>query len=238
MVTALAQHLAGNGVLDAGLLVDVKITGINWDNEETILPSASGGNPACDAGNACLGGVCTESDVLGMLTDAGYSEATLEQAFLTFAGIFRAAFPGVPIGAQVSPALPRPVGISGSASTPVDLAFLDAGASLGPLTAQDQGLTAVSPPDPGVSAVWAAGSAVAYQELDNVAGAKRCVMAGPSPDAGPCNESVLCEAIDNGIDNGHSQWLELYVQDVVGFPDAGAYAHTRLVDGAPAGGCP
>ena len=228
MVTALGAHVAGNATWRSTLVL-VKVTGINDTTEETILPSQKGGTTTCTSGDACTGGKCAKTDTLAALKAAGYTDASATMALLAFAGDFRAAFTGLPIGSQVSGDLPSP----GTDSLPLVLAKAFVGApSLRPITVQDNGLAATTGVDPGTLFALEAGVPVGYQMLAGVSGDTRCEMGrGLGPDGGtvPCTEAVLIDAINNGIDKGGARWLEIYEADVNAYPDAATYAHSKLV---------
>jgi hypothetical protein len=228
MVAALGQHLASQPQL-ASVIVDVKITGINDRDEETILPSARGGTVPCTSGNACQSGQCPRSDALGALEGAGYNDQNARQAYLRLAQAFRSAFPGTPIGSQVSSALPSPE----SDSLPLTLVQALVGTtSAFPITVQDNGLAATTGVDTGTLYARAAGVPVGYQMLFVVSGDPTCAMGrglGPGGRTVPCDESVLRAAIDNGINNGGARFLEIYKEDVSAYPNAIADAHNRLL---------
>jgi hypothetical protein len=228
LVRQLSAHLAQNPAL-AAVVVDVKITGLNQSDEETILPSNRARVVPCDAGPACVAGQCSETDALGELEDAGYSDQTATQLLLTLAQTFHDAFPGLPTGSQISGALPSP----GTDNLPLLMAQTFVGNATRPITVQDNGLAAVMGVDPGTLFAHDAGVPVGYQALAGVAGDPKCVMGRGLDGGGPvvCDEAVMIKVIDNGIDNGGAQWLELYKHDVFTFPDAGAYAHQRLTGG-------
>jgi hypothetical protein len=228
MIQSLAGTLAAHSEL-TGVVVDVKITGINDTDEETILPGNRARQVACDAGAACVAGVCDETDALGALEDAGYSDATAAQALIHYGRVFHAAFPALPVGSQVSASIPAVDSVNMAFNMVTSL--VDAAPAVRPLSVQDQGLAAFSGTDPGTLYAFDAGLPVGYQMLFYVSGDASCVM-GRNPDGGNltvCDETVLLDAIDNGIYTGHAQWLEIYSQDIAAFPDAGAYAHALLV---------
>ncbi len=226
MVTGMAAAIAADSVAEA-TVVDVKITGFNDRDEETILPGSTGGTIACTSGNACTNGVCDQSDAIAALKAAGYSDATATSAILALAGSFRAAFPDFAIGAQVSPGLPSPG--SDNVHVVMDKALV-ADSRLFPLTAQNQGLSGTESVDDGLVAAAAAGAPIGFQMLAYVANNPTCLMGkglGPGGGNTPCDQSVLQAAIDNGEGMG-AQWLEIYAQDVVAYPSAIAAAHAKL----------
>ena len=102
-----------------------------------------------------------------------------------------------------------------------------------PITVQDQGLTAGTGTDPGTLYAKSKGIPVGYQMLDVVYGVTgNCPMAKGLDAGTPCSETVLRDAVDNGITNGGAQWLEIYKEDVQAYPATAQYAHTKLT-GAP-----
>jgi hypothetical protein len=213
----------------AATVVGVKITGFNDHDAETILPIQSAIVEPCTTGDACQSdGTCHESDTVTALQAAGYTPEVATAAFHAFAAEFRAAFPGLPIGSQITKVLPPP----GSTTLPVTMVDdLIGDATLAPVTVQDNGLTAVGGVDPATIAARTAGTPVGYQTLAYVANNAQCLMGmHAAPDGGnlPCTESLLKMAVDNGITNGAS-WLELYKQDVLAYPATIADAHAQLV---------
>jgi hypothetical protein len=111
----------GNAQL-AAAVVDVKITGFNERDEETILPDSTGGTVPCTTGAACVSDECAQSDAITALESAGFTDANATSAFLAFAHMFRSAFPGLPIGSMVSQSLPSP----STDSLPLLMAYPDA----------------------------------------------------------------------------------------------------------------
>lgn len=227
MVAALGQYILTDATL-AATVVDVKVTGFNEYDEETILGASTGGTVSCTTGNACSGGQCTASDMRAMVLDAGLTDPVATATLVTLAGFFRNAFSGVPIGSQVSFALQ-----AYGSSLPFDMVQAFVTGAGRPITVQDNGLAAVRGVDPGTLFAEDAGVPVGYQMLASVvveSMGPACLMgAGFVAEGGACDESVLRAAIDNGIDHGGARWLEIYSQDVAAYPDAAAYAHTRLV---------
>jgi hypothetical protein len=232
MVTSLAAYLASDPVLSS-VVVDVKITGFNDNDEETDLPLGKMAMvAACEAGPACNAGECDRSDALGMLVAAGFDDATAVNAFLNLSAIFRGAFPGQPIGSQVSNALPSPEGGMGSLAYLMVTSFAN-DSTARPITVQDNGLTASGGIDPQTLYAREAGAQVGFQSLFSIArGGAVCVMGrGFAPDGGtaPCDENVFRGAVDNAVGQGGASWLEIYSEDVIAFPDAAAYAHSQLL---------
>jgi hypothetical protein len=229
MVAALGAHILGDSTLSSTVVL-LKVTGFNDTDEETILPFGKGGTKPCTSGSQCMAGECAQTDALTALKAAGYTDTVATTALLTFASDFRSAFPGMPIGSQVSGALPSP----GSDSLPLVMVQAFVGdTSARPITVQDNGLRATMGVDPGTLYAREAGVPVGYQMYAAVYGGNpKCTMgAGLSKDGGPvtCNEGVLMDAIDNGITNGGARWLEIYETDVQNYPDAATYAHAKLV---------
>jgi hypothetical protein len=224
MVKALGAHVEGDSTLKSTVIL-VKVTGFNYSDEETILPFQAGGTVACTIGNACKSGSCATTAALAALKAAGYTDDAAVSAFLTFARDFRDAFPGVPIGSQVSASLPSP----SSDSLPFAMvqAFV-ADNCVRPITVQDQGLRALMGVDPGTLYALDAGVPVGYQMYAAVFGASPCTMGVGLPAPVTCDQSVLVDAINNGIGDGGARWLEIYETDVANYPDAAAYAHAKL----------
>ena len=180
---------------------------------------------------------CAESDAIGAFEAAGYTDSTATTAYLAFAHMFRAAFPGLPIGLMVSSSLPSP----GADSLPLLMVqdFVN-DTTLRPITVQDNGLAGASGVDPGTMYARDAGVAVGFQMLAYVAGNPTCLMGrGAAPDGGnaPCDEALLKEAINLGLSGG-AQWLEIYTQDVTAYPDASTYAHDQPAGMGTPGGTP
>ena len=212
----------------AATVVAIKVTGFNWEDEETILPASPGGTVACTTGGACQNQQCAQSDAISAFAAAGYTDATATTSFLAFAHMFRAAFPGVPIGSMVSSSLPSP----GSDNLPLVMVqdFVN-DPTLQPIIVQDNGLSPKGGVESGVQYATAAGDPVGYQMLAYVVGNTTCLMGhgdGPGGSNAPCNEAVLQDAINNGISNG-ARWLEIYGQDIMAYPDASTDAHAQLL---------
>jgi hypothetical protein len=228
-LAVLSAHVAAAGF--GGTVETIKITGINEKTFETILPVNPGRWMSCDGGSACSAdGGCYETDVKAALLDAGYDGPHMAQAYLALSRSFRRRFPGLPIGASASSALPASPDTTDIATLLIRTAVDDA-SELSPMTVQDNGLGATrvgqTPgEDPGTLYARDAGIPVGYQMLAQVFGANPCSM-GYGLDGG-CTEAVLFAAIDHGIDAG-ARWLEIFNQDLLHFPDAGAYAHQRLL---------
>jgi hypothetical protein len=222
-------------------LVDVKITGLNDHDEETILPYQDNGKVlACTSGNACQydagsqGWCDTSSDFLSFV-DAGYTIDAGWAAFASFAQATRTAFPSLPIGSQISSNLLYPAGVpdSGVGSYAFYMTEqLVADTAVDPITFQEQGLAATSGADTqGISYARDAGFPIGFQMLEGIsyydAG---CAMARGLSGCTCPEECVLTAAIQNGLEGG-ARWLEIYWQDLAAFPDAGWYAHILLSDG-------
>jgi hypothetical protein len=224
--SALSQHLLDAGYW--GLIDGVKISGINSHDDETALPFSGGGRVPCSGGAACDAGYCELTDAVAAMEQAGFSDTTAVSAFVALGQAYRTSFPGLTVGSQVSASMPDP--------TPgTDLAFAMVQALIAaeppPLTVQDNGLTARTGIDPGTAFARDAGLPVGFQMLQSVYSDPTCEMGnkGLPPDAGvKCDEAVLIQAIDNGVMNAGAQWLEFFPQDLVMYPDAGAYAHHLL----------
>jgi hypothetical protein len=241
MAAALSEHLSDAGY--QATVVTLKATGINEETFETILPRTRGGAVTCTGGTACIDGGCAQNDIFGALLDAGYSTQTMEAAYVAFAQIFRTRFPTRAVGVSASAALPPPPDApSPDLATFLIQSAVDDGA-LRPLTVQDNGLAARYTgtwlgEDPGTAYARDAGVPIGFQMLGAVYGDTDCGggmgkgLELPA-DAG-CPEHVLRAAIDNGLDAGAS-WLEIYPEDLLHFPDAGAYAHERLNGPQPPG---
>jgi hypothetical protein len=228
MVAAFGAYIAGDATL-AQAVVAVKITGFNDHDEETILPVETGLTEPCTVGDACGADMmCHETDTVTAFQTAGYTSDVAVQAFATFAGQFRAAFPNVAISSQITSQFPALVGTSPPTTTAVPVAMVQrliGDASLAPVTVQDNGLTATGGVDIGTVDAHAAGVPVGYQMLAYVANNAACLMAGTTRQA--CSESILRAAIDLGVTSGAS-WLEIYKQDIVAYPASIAYAHGKL----------
>jgi hypothetical protein len=222
---AFVAHVAGNTTV-----VEIKVTGVNDTTDETAMPDAKGGTIGCNSGSACSSGMCTQSNAVIIIDDAGYGTQTMESAFLTYAGELRDAGPNITLGSQVSASLPNPG--SGDLAEEIVDQFIDAG--LAPITVQDNGLRAVSGVDPGTRDAFAAGVAVGFQEYLGVYGDTACkmsqgLMVGQLGWDGGCgNEQVMQIVVGYGIDAGAS-FLELYQDDVQAFPSVCMTAHNLLV---------
>jgi Beta-galactosidase len=230
MVAALGAHILGDTMLSSTVIL-MKVTGLNYTDEETILPFQKGGTVSCKGGGACTAGKCVQTDALATLEAAGYTDTSATTAFLAFASDFRAAFGMLPIGSQVSGSLPSP----GSDSLPLVMVEAFVGDhAVRPITVQDQGLRATSGVDPGSLYALDAGVPVGYQMYAAVyGGGANCPMAeGLRSDGGgpvTCDQAVLIDAINYGINHGGARWLEIYETDVENYPDAAIYAHSKLV---------
>jgi hypothetical protein len=228
MLGALSQHLEDAG--EMGSVATIKLTGINLETNETLLPLNRGGPTACGGGDACVDGGCVQSDILAELVDAGFDAGVAVTAFLDFAADFLSAFPfsQFPIGSEVSASFPSPFEDAGTLPFQLDVAFVQDHVVY-PITVQDDGLTADAGIDPGTLYALNAGVPVGYQMLGSVQ-ANACAMwrQAPTVDGGcPPGEVVLMDAIGNGLAHG-ARWLEIYSQDLFAFPDAGIYAHSAL----------
>ncbi len=223
LVTALVQYLTTKRFLGS-VVTTLKISGINIDTTETLLPANHDGPIACDGGDACMGDKCT-LNLYGELIDAGFTGPTTVSAFVDFAAIFRGALPNtIPIGSQISHSLPSPGADAGTLPFQMAVALVQDTHAY-PITVQDDGLTANAGTDPGTLFALEAGVPVGYQMLGPVS-TDRCRIWGS--DAGcPSANVILMTAIQNGIDHG-ARWLEIYSEDLMSFPEAGAYAHASL----------
>jgi hypothetical protein len=237
MIQDLAACLAKDANV-AATLVEVKVTGINERNEEGVLPHDPGGTVTCTSGSACVGGTCDESDDLAVFVDAGFTATSASQAYEAFAQDIRSAFPGVVVGANVSPLMLTPPDVPDAGFGTFSLVLTEdfvADAALPPISAMEQGLSAGNgAKDPGPEYARAHGVPVGLQMVASVVDDPTCEMAGGLPKSSGCtcpDECVLTDAIDNGIQNGGARWLEIYWQDLLAFPDAGWYAHDLLTDG-------
>jgi hypothetical protein len=225
VIAALGTYLASDSTL-AATVVEVKISGFNDHDAETILPIQDAVIEPCTTGDACQpDGTCHETDTAAALQGAGYTVDAALAAYRAFAAQTRAAFRGLPIGSQISSHFPAP----GGTTLPVTMVQqLLADGTLRPVTVQDQGLTATSGVDDGTRAGQAAGVPVGFQMLSFVSGNSPCLMAGPGHSADPCDEAVLRAAVDLGVASGAS-WLEIYKKDVKDYPATIEHAHAALV---------
>lgn len=245
MVQALGFYLADSGF--ASVVTQVKIEGFNYDTDETNLPQQTVGStfPFCDAGMACDAGVCPLTNIAQSLVDAGYSDDAGAAAFLTFAGDFRGAFPTTTLDAQIDQLLPSPADEHTGVSMALLLAeALVADLAVYPLMVQDTGLAAVfGTHHLAVGYAHDAGVPVGFQMLCSVfpsgnqgstncdVSNRNCEMAAkllPDGGTGQCDEQVLLDAINGGVDAG-ATYLEIYKVDLINYRDAGAYAHALLV---------
>lgn len=238
MVGELATCLNSDGN-SAGTVVDVKVTGLNGkSDEETILPYDPGGPETCSNGPPlCNGGSCQTSYDLVVFEDAGYTADSGAEAYMSFVQATHAAFPGLPVGSQISSEMLLPAGIVDAgfgtyARVLTELFVTDAGQYS--ITSQEQGLAADAGADTqGIQVAMNAGIPIGFQMVLSVVGySGPCEMSQGLQRDGGClcpDVCVLLAAIDNGVGHG-ARWLEIYEQDLLAYPDAGQYAHDLMLD--------
>jgi hypothetical protein len=219
-------HLSQNPVHDAAV-VSIKLTGVNNHSAETFLPNLRSST------YQTTNGPCTTTDAPLLWHTVGYTEALVESAWQTIAGYFDQAFPTKPFTMQdVDKGFPPEVDAIGRVAPPsnnVSTAIINLGlAKFGTArwVVQGTGLTATGGTIGAVDQYAAnPGAVVGYQTFYYVNGDPNCVMNG----GGICNESVLQSTIALGTMNPHNaKYLEIYEEDIAGFPATVAAAHTQL----------
>jgi hypothetical protein len=221
-IDALAAHLRAAPSRLAKVSV-IKVTGINGETAETTLPSQPATTASCTSGSGCVAGTCNKPDDTSLWLANGYSLAALQAAWIKIADEFHAQLPGQRLDYQHGPAFPA------DSNPSLHVVLMSYGIAHYPgFVAQSNGLTAVGgAPQPIVDAATA-GAVTGYQTFYYVFGDSQCRMARSITIAtGTCPESILHDAIDVAKSKS-AKFVELYEQDVNGFPAEVLYAHQQL----------
>jgi hypothetical protein len=224
-------HLAQNPPRDAAV-ISIKLTGLNNHSAETFLPNLRSSTYQTP------NGPCTTTDAPVLWHSVGYTEVLVESAWQTIAGYFDQAFPTKPFTMQdVDKGFPPEVDATGKVAPPsnnVSTAIINLGLAMfgtARWVVQGTGLSATGGTIAAVDQYATnPGAVVGYQTFYYVNGDPNCVMNG----GGTCTESVLQSAIALGTMSPHNaKYLELYEEDIAGFPATAAAAHLQLTQTTP-----
>jgi hypothetical protein len=221
LVDAFAAHVSSNPAWE-GVVAGIKLTGINNTTFETSLPY----------GSAQTHGTCVTTDAAAAWQAVGYTEDLVNTAWQTILPHFSAGFPGKPLIMDYID-LGFPAEYVGGAQQPKNnavstLLLNSAKTMLGNdrFIVEGTGLAANSGACTNLDSYATSGGTVGYQELYYVYNAPApCSMSGVPN--GTCDETVLHDALVYGIDH-HMKYVELYSEDITGYPTEIAFAHTQL----------
>ncbi len=225
LVDAFAAHVASNPAW-IGVLAGVKITGINNATLETSLPYTP----------AQTHGTCVTTDAPSAWQAVGYTDDLVDGAWQTILTHFAAGFPnqalimdyidlGFPAEYVDGVLQPRNNAVSTLLAT-------TATTMLGTrqFIIEGTGLAESSGASPNMDNYVTAGGEVGFQELYYVDDAPPpCVMSDPMGTmTNTCDETVLHDALLYGISH-HMRYVELYAEDIAGYPAEVELAHDQLV---------
>ena len=220
LVQALSKHLAGEPTLFAAVSA-IKITGINDSTFETSLPYEAAGTH----------GTCTTTDAASAWHAVGYTDALVESAWQTIIGYYDAAFPSTALCMQdIDEGFPAEYADGGfqpmnNAVTTAMIAAAKSTLGTGRFVAEGTGITAVGGTIPNLDTYATGGGVVGYQTLYYVYDNTTCTM---NNHVLPCDATVLDNAIQLGIKH-QMKYIELYQEDIGGFPAEVTIAHDALV---------
>jgi hypothetical protein len=218
LIDAFAAHVHSNPSWD-GVLAGMKITGINNTTLEVSLPYTP----------AQTHGTCVTTDAPSAWRDVGYTDALVNSAWQTILTHYAAGFPHQAlIMDYIDQGFPAEYvnGVLEPKDNAVSTLLVNtATAMLGTrqFIIEGTGLALTSGAAPNLDNYT---GVVGYQELYYVDGAPPpCAMGEPTTST--CDESVLHGALVYGIAH-HMKYVELYSEDMTGYPTEIAFAHTQL----------